>query len=196
MSNGTAGSLANFLPWLDLEMTGLEDDNHVILEISSVITDGDLNIHAEGPSLVIYQPAEELAKMDSWCQNTHTASGLVRRVQESKITMADAEKRTLRFLESHIPPGTAPICGRSIATDRRFLKAQMPQLEKFFHYRHVDVSTIKILASQWNPGVYERVASARNTPHRALDDVYDTIAELRMYKKEFFNCQDTLTRAE
>jgi oligoribonuclease len=173
------------LIWIDLEMTGLDPDTHKIIEIASIVTDSELNILAEGPVLAIHQSDEELAKMDEWCTNTHTASGLVDRVRASMGSEQDAVEQTLRFLEQWVPQGVSPICGNSIGQDRRFLYRHMPKLEEYFHYRYIDVSTLKELAKRWNPEILTGF-SKRGT-HLALDDIRESIAELKYYRQTIFN---------
>ncbi|HHF3076660.1 MULTISPECIES: oligoribonuclease [Vibrio] len=172
------------LIWVDLEMTGLDPETHKIIEIASIVTDSELNILAEGPVLAIHQPEEELAKMDDWCTNTHTASGLVERVRNSKISEQDAVAQTIEFLEKWVPKGTSPICGNSIGQDRRFLYKHMPELEEFFHYRYVDVSTLKELARRWQPEVLN--GFTKQGTHLALDDIRESIAELKYYRGTIF----------
>ncbi|HHX8466021.1 oligoribonuclease [Vibrio diabolicus] len=172
------------LIWVDLEMTGLDPETHKIIEIASIITDSELNILAEGPVLAIHQPEEELAKMDDWCTNTHTASGLVERVRNSKISEQDAVAQTIEFLEKWVPKGASPICGNSIGQDRRFLYKHMPELEEFFHYRYVDVSTLKELARRWQPEVLN--GFTKQGTHLALDDIRESIAELKYYRGTIF----------
>lgn len=173
------------LIWIDLEMTGLDPDTHKIIEIASIVTDSELNILAEGPVLAIHQSDEELAKMDEWCTNTHTASGLVDRVRASSVSEQEAVEQTLRFLEQWVPQGVSPICGNSIGQDRRFLYRHMPKLEEYFHYRYIDVSTLKELARRWNPEILAGF-SKRGT-HLALDDIRESIAELKYYRQTIFN---------
>ncbi|MBE3669812.1 oligoribonuclease [Vibrio navarrensis] len=173
------------LIWIDLEMTGLDPDTHKIIEIASIVTDSELNILAEGPVLAIHQSDEELAKMDEWCTNTHTASGLVDRVRASMVSEQEAVEQTLRFLEQWVPQGVSPICGNSIGQDRRFLYRHMPKLEEYFHYRYIDVSTLKELARRWNPEILTGF-SKRGT-HLALDDIRESIAELKYYRQTIFN---------
>ncbi|HHF3261981.1 oligoribonuclease [Vibrio diabolicus] len=172
------------LIWVDLEMTGLDPETHKIIEIASIVTDSELNILAEGPVLAIHQPEEELAKMDDWCTNTHTASGLVERVRNSKISEQDAVAQIIEFLEKWVPKGTSPICGNSIGQDRRFLYKHMPELEEFFHYRYVDVSTLKELARRWQPEVLN--GFTKQGTHLALDDIRESIAELKYYRGTIF----------
>jgi oligoribonuclease len=172
------------LIWVDLEMTGLDPETHKIIEIASIVTDSELNILAEGPVLAIHQPEEELAKMDDWCTNTHTASGLVERVRNSQISEQDAVAQTIEFLEKWVPKGASPICGNSIGQDRRFLYKHMPELEEFFHYRYVDVSTLKELARRWQPEVLN--GFTKQGTHLALDDIRESIAELKYYRGTIF----------
>lgn len=172
------------LIWVDLEMTGLDPETHKIIEIASIVTDSELNILAEGPVLAIHQPEEELVKMDDWCTNTHTASGLVERVRNSQISEQDAVAQTIEFLEKWVPKGASPICGNSIGQDRRFLYKHMPELEEFFHYRYVDVSTLKELARRWQPEVLN--GFTKQGTHLALDDIRESIAELKYYRGTIF----------
>lgn len=172
------------LIWVDLEMTGLDPDTHKIIEIASIVTDSQLNILAEGPVLAIHQPDSELAKMDEWCTNTHTASGLVARVKESRITEQDAIEQTLAFLNQWVPKGVSPICGNSIGQDRRFLYKHMPELEQYFHYRYIDVSTLKELTRRWQPEVLS--GFSKQGTHLALDDIRESIAELKYYRETIF----------
>ncbi len=171
------------LIWIDLEMTGLDCDNDLIIEIATVVTDKDLNVLGEGPVLAIHQPNAALEKMDSWCQQQHGGSGLTERVRQSTISEAQAEQATLAFLRQHVPEGASPICGNSICQDRRFLARHMPTLEAFFHYRNLDVSTLKELAKRWQPELIEQFK--KESRHLALDDVYDSIAELQFYREKF-----------
>ncbi|MGY0611768.1 oligoribonuclease [Luteimonas sp. A501] len=171
---------SNRLAWIDLEMTGLDTDNDSILEIATVVTDADLNILAEGPELAIAHPLARLEAMDDWNRNQHGKSGLWRRVLEEGVPMAEAEARTLEFLGRWLKPDESPICGNSICQDRRFLHRCMPQLERFFHYRNLDVSTIKELARRWAPDVLAGIR--KQAAHTALSDVHDSIAELRHYR--------------
>jgi oligoribonuclease len=174
----------NNLIWIDLEMTGLEPKTDVIIEIATIVTDADLNILAEGPSLAIHQPDEALDAMDEWCTNQHGKSGLTQRVKDSKVSVADAEQQTISFLNEYVEAGVSPMCGNSIGQDRRFLVKYMPELESFFHYRNLDVSTIKELARRWRPGVLDGVK--KKGSHLALDDIRDSINELRHYRENFF----------
>lgn len=173
------------LIWMDLEMTGLDPETHKIIEIATIVTDSELNILAEGPVLAIHQPESELKKMDEWCTTTHTGSGLVARVQASQVTEQDAIRQTIEFLEKWVPKGKSPICGNSIGQDRRFLYKHMPELEEYFHYRYVDVSTLKELTRRWKPEVLD--GFSKSGSHLALDDIRESIAELRYYRKTIFN---------
>lgn len=172
------------LVWIDLEMTGLNPDTDVIIEIATIVTDSDLNVLAEGPSLAISQPQTALDAMDDWNTRQHGGSGLTARVQASEIDIAEAERQTIAFLEQWVPNGASPMCGNSICQDRRFLWRGMPELEAFFHYRNLDVSTVKELAKRWRPEIVEGVK--KNSSHLALDDIRDSIAELQHYRKYFF----------
>lgn len=182
MSNarGNAPGQEHRLIWIDLEMTGLDTDNDSILEIATIVTDAQLNVLAEGPELAIAHPLERLEAMDEWNRNQHRKSGLWQRALEQGVAMADAEQRTLDFLAQWVPANSSPICGNSICQDRRFLHRQMPRLEKYFHYRNLDVSTIKELARRWAPDVLNGVR--KDAKHTALSDIQDSIAELRHYR--------------
>lgn len=172
---------------MDLEMTGLDPDRHVIVEIATVITDDHLQIVAEGPDLVIHATPEELAQMGEVVTEMHTKSGLLPAIVASTISVRDAEEQTLAFLRAHIDEmGTIPLCGNSIGTDRRFLQHYMPTLESFFHYRNVDVSTIKELARRWHPDVLDAMPE-KESAHRALDDIRESIAELVHYRATLFS---------
>jgi oligoribonuclease len=171
------------LIWIDLEMTGLIPEHDVIIEIATVVTDAQLNVVDEGPSIAIHQSNELLDGMDEWNTNQHNHSGLVKRVQESKISIAEAESQTLNFLMKYVDLGASPMCGNSICQDRRFLYNYMPDLEKFFHYRHIDVSTLKELAVRWKPNIIS--TSYKKSRHLALSDIYDSIDELKHYRKNF-----------
>ena len=170
------------LVWIDLEMTGLDPEENRIIEIATIVTDGDLNIIAEGPNLVIYQPEEELEKMDEWNVTHHTANGLIEKVRESEIDLKDAEFQTLEFLKEYCVEGNSPLCGNTIGQDRRFLRRYMPDLHAFFHYRSVDVTTVKILMDLW----YQLPPYHKNDGHRALDDIRMSIDELRYYRRSGF----------
>jgi len=171
------------LIWIDLEMTGLEPRTDVIIEIATIVTDSDLNILAEGPSLAIHQPDEVLDAMGEWCTNQHGKSGLTQRVKESHISVPEAEQQTIEFLKQYVPAGASPMCGNSIGQDRRFLDKYMPELEAFFLYRNLDVSTLKELAKRWKPEVAAGVV--KKGSHLALDDIRDSIEELKHYREHF-----------
>ena len=171
------------LIWIDLEMTGLIPEHDVIIEIATVVTDAQLNVVDEGPSIAIHQSNEILNGMDEWNTNQHNHSGLVKRVQESKISIAEAESQTLNFLMKYVDLGASPMCGNSICQDRRFLYNYMPDLENFFHYRHIDVSTLKELAVRWKPNIIS--TSYKKSRHLALSDIYDSIDELKHYREHF-----------
>ena len=169
------------LIWIDLEMTGLDPMEDRIIEIATVVTDKNLNILEEGPTLAVKQSDEMLEGMDEWCTTQHGKSGLTDRVRNSSISEATAEAVTLAFLEKYIPPGRSPMCGNSICQDRRFLARWMPELEEFFHYRNLDVSTLKELARRWSPEVCD--GFEKESSHLAMDDIKDSIAELMYYRK-------------
>ncbi len=170
------------LIWIDLEMTGLDTQNDHIIEIATVVTDENLSIVAEGPVLAIHQPDEVMAAMDEWNTKQHSKSGLSKRVKETGMTAVEAERLTLAFLDKHVESGASPMCGNSICQDRRFLAREMPKLEAFFHYRNLDVSTLKELAKRWRP---ELADFAKSGKHLALDDIYDSINELKHYRDHF-----------
>ena len=176
--------LEDGLVWVDLEMTGLDPDRDVIIEIATIVTDANLNVIAEGPVLAIHQGDAVLAGMDEWNTRQHGQSGLTQRVRASRIDADEAQDLTLEFLVRHVPPGTSPMCGNSICQDRRFMARHMPRLEAFFHYRNLDVSTVKELARRWRPDVLATVS--KQGTHLALDDIRDSIAELRHYREHFF----------
>ncbi len=174
------------LAWMDLEMTGLDPARHTIVEIATIITDDDLNVIAEGPDLVVHATEAELAEMDSVVVNMHTRSGLLPAIKASTLSLADAGAATYEFIRQHIPePRSVPLCGNSIGTDRRFLAVHLPEIEEYLHYRSVDVSTLKELARRWNPSIVKG-APEKDTTHRALDDVRESIEELRYYREHLF----------
>ncbi|MFZ0007342.1 MAG: oligoribonuclease [Steroidobacteraceae bacterium] len=174
----------DYLVWIDLEMTGLKPESDSIIEIATVVTDRDLAIIADGPVLAIHQPEEVLARMDDWNQRQHGASGLVARVRASRVTVAEAQQRTLEFLAALVTPGSSPMCGNSICQDRRFLARCMPDLERFFHYRNLDVSTLKELARRWAPAVSD--GFVKQGTHLAHADIHESIRELRHYRARLF----------
>jgi oligoribonuclease len=171
------------LIWIDLEMTGLDPQNDHIIEIATIVTDADLNTVAEGPVIAVRQPREVMAAMDEWNTNQHAKSGLTERVLASDHSEAQAERETLDFLRQYVPKGASPICGNSICQDRRFLARCMPELEDYFHYRNLDVSTLKELAKRWAPAIAKGVVKSGR--HLAMDDIRDSINELRHYREHF-----------
>lgn len=171
------------LIWLDLEMTGLEPESDRILEIATIVTDSHLDIIAEGPILAIHQADAVLENMNEWCVKTHGASGLTARCRSSKITESEAEERTLAFLRQYVKGGDSPLCGNSVHQDRRFLYRYMPELAEYFHYRNLDVSTLKILAQRWAPKIHAQFE--KESTHVALQDIRDSIEELRYYRRHF-----------
>ena len=179
------------LIWIDLEMTGLDTLNDQIIEIATVVTDARLRILAEGPVIAVHQPDEILAGMDEWNTNQHTRSGLAARVRASRHTESSAEHATLQFLERWVPRGASPMCGNSICQDRRFLARCMPRLEAWFHYRNLDVSTVKELARRWAPEIYR--GFSKDSSHLALDDIKDSIAELAYYRDHFLTLPQSAT---
>ncbi len=170
--------------WMDLEMTGLDPKTCVIIEIASLITDKDLNLIAQGPCLAIHQPQAVLDAMDDWNKKHHGESGLIEAVKNSKVTLADAEKRTIDFIAQHCKPKVSPLCGNTIYQDRRFLIEYMPQLEAYMHYRLVDVSTIKELVKRWYGPEFQ--APVKKQKHKALDDIIETVEELKFYRGKVF----------
>ncbi len=171
------------LIWIDLEMTGLDTDNDVIIEIATIVTDSQLNVLAEGPEIAVKQPDAMLAGMDEWNTRQHGQSGLTQRVKDSTTSAAEAERLTIEFLSKWVPAGRSPMCGNSICQDRRFLHRGMPELEKYFHYRNLDVSTLKELAARWAPEVKD--GFRKQSSHLAMDDIRDSIAELKHYREHF-----------
>ena len=174
------------LIWIDLEMTGLNPDTDLIIEIATVITDKDLNILAEGPALAVHQPEAALLAMDDWNQKHHGESGLIDRVKFSQINAEAAEAMTIGFLKNWVPEQTSPMCGNTIGQDRRFLVKYMPKLEAYFHYRSIDVSTLKELAARWAPNLKD--GFKKETKHEALADIIESIEELRYYREHFIKC--------
>jgi oligoribonuclease len=174
---------ADNLIWIDLEMTGLDPDTDYIIEIATVVTDSRLNTVAEGPVLALHQPDSVLERMDEWNTKQHGRSGLLERVRRSTCTAREAERMTLDFLRQYIPPNSSPMCGNSICQDRRFLYRHMPELEKYFHYRNLDVSTVKELLKRWTNG---KDQFTKNSSHLALNDIKDSIEELLHYREKYF----------
>jgi len=172
------------LIWLDLEMTGLNPDTDRILEIATLVTDKQLNIMEEGPVMAVHQSDAVLSAMGDWCTRQHGQSGLSERVRASRVTEAEAERATLDFLRQYLPPNTSPMCGNSICQDRRFLARHMPELEKFFHYRNLDVSTLKELGKRWAPNIM--LGFTKQATHLALEDIRDSVAELKYYREHLF----------
>lgn len=175
---------SDYLIWIDLEMTGLKPDTDVIIEMATIVTDAQLRVVSEGPVIAIHQPDAVLDAMDDWNKRTHGASGLVERVRDSKWTAAMAESRTMEFLNALVEPNASPMCGNSICQDRRFLARHMPTLEKFFHYRNLDVSTVKELARRWAPNILG--GFAKQGEHKALADIRESIRELAYYRQHLF----------
>ena len=174
----------NNLAWLDMEMTGLDPERERIIEVAVVVTDANLTTIAEGPVLVVHQSDALLDAMDDWNKSTHARTGLIGKVKASTVDEAQAERQLLDFLKEHIPPGKSPLCGNTIGQDRRFMVKYMPALEAYFHYRNLDVSTIKELARRWRPEVYK--GFDKKNPHTALADVHESIEELKYYREHFF----------
>lgn len=175
----------NNLIWIDLEMTGLDPDKDVIIEIATLVTDAHLNPIAEGPTIAVHQSDEILNGMDEWCTRQHGNSGLTQRVKDSTTNEAEAEAQTIEFLMQHVDKNASPMCGNSICQDRRFLYRYMPKLEDFFHYRNLDVSTLKELARRWKPSAMD--GFKKHATHLAMDDIKDSIAELQHYRSTFIN---------
>ncbi|SFT45173.1 oligoribonuclease [Halomonas saccharevitans] len=184
----TADERRQRLIWIDLEMTGLDPNRERIIEIATLVTDSDLNTVAEGPVIAVHQPDALLDAMDDWNTRTHGGSGLVQRVKESRVDTAEAERRTLEFLAAHVEAGASPMCGNSIHQDRRFLEREMPELLAFFHYRNLDVSTLKEIAKRWNPGAL--AGFQKRNVHLAMDDIRESIAELAHYRTTFLKTAD------
>ena len=172
------------LVWMDLEMTGLDPEKERIIEIATIITDGDLNVIAEGPDLVIHQPAKLLKAMDEWNQTQHAKSGLIEKVKHSKLTEEEAEKQTLEFISRYVPAKNSPLCGNSIHHDRRFLIKYMPLINEHLHYRHIDVTTVKALVQRWYTSPRRYIQ--KKEKHRALTDVRESIAELKYLREHYF----------
>ena len=179
---------SNNLIWIDLEMTGLNPAIDRIIEIATIVTDSNLNILAEGPVIAIHQSDDQLALMDDWNKNTHGKSGLIERVRQSTVNEQQAEQQTIEFLKQWVPANSSPICGNTIGQDRRFLFNYMPNLESYFHYRYLDVSTIKELAKRWKPEILKGIT--KQSTHQALDDIRDSIAELIYYRQHFFKLKN------
>ena len=175
---------ADNLVWVDLEMTGLDTMNDSIIEIATIITDSQLNILAQGPVVAIHMDDSTIAAMDEWNSKTHSQTGLIERIRKSKYTSSDAERMTLEFLQRFIPANASPMCGNSICQDRRFMARLMPGLEAYFHYRNLDVSTLKILTGKWAPAGQQFQKDSR---HVALEDIRDSINELKFYREQYFN---------
>ncbi|HEY4126908.1 MAG TPA: oligoribonuclease [Gammaproteobacteria bacterium] len=178
---------AENLIWIDLEMTGLDPATDQILEIATLVTDKQLNLLAEGPVLAVHHDDSVLVAMGDWCTRQHGHSGLTERVRQSKTGMAEAERATLDFLKQYLPPGASPMCGNSICQDRRFLARQMQELERFFHYRNLDVSTLKELAKRWAPAA--ALGFTKESTHLAMADIRDSVAELKHYREQLFRSE-------
>jgi len=174
---------ASNLIWVDLEMTGLNPDRDVVIEIATIVTDAELNTLAEGPVIPLHQGEDRLAAMDDWNRTHHTRSGLVERVRASKYDEARTEDETIAFLQQWVPPGVSPMCGNSICQDRRFMVRHLPRLEAYFHYRNLDVSTLKILMQLWRPALES--GFVKTGTHQALDDIRESISEMRYYREHF-----------
>ncbi len=181
------------LVWLDMEMTGLNPNLNVVLEVAVVITDSELNVLAESPSFAILQPEEELAKMDKWNINTHTNSGLLARIKEEGVELAKAEQEILKLIKKYVPKGKSPLCGNTIYQDRKFIVKYMPQLEEFLHYRNIDVSSIKELARRWYPNVLE--GFKKHNKHEALADIHESIEELKYYREHIMQAKPPISES-
>ncbi len=175
------------LIWIDMEMSGLVPETDMVLELAIVITDPNLNVIAESPVLVVHQSDAVLDGMDAWNKGTHGKSGLIDKVKASTLSEADAESQMIEFLKQHIPSGKSPMCGNSICQDRRFMAKHMPKLEAYFHYRNLDVSTIKELARRWKPAIYD--GFKKGNQHTALADIYESIEELKYYREHFIRTE-------
>jgi oligoribonuclease len=171
------------LIWIDMEMSGLKSDTDRIIEVALVVTDSQLTVVAEAPVLVVHQSDEVMDGMDSWNKSTHGKSGLIDKVKSSGLTESEVESSMIDFLKQHVPPGISPMCGNSICQDRRFLARTMPQLESYFHYRNLDVSTLKELAKRWRPEIMAGLT--KKSKHEALSDIYDSIEEMKYYREHF-----------
>lgn len=189
MSEKKDTPLSPVLVWIDLEMTGLDPQEDVILEIATVITNNELDILAEGPNLAIHYPDSVLSKMNAWVKAQHTQSGLVKRVQESTVSLKTAEEQTLAFIQSFIGPGIAPLCGNSIHMDRFFLTFHMKDLTKYLHYRNIDVSTLKELARRWHPALTDK--QVKKNAHLAREDILESISELKRYRQMWLESPNT-----
>jgi oligoribonuclease len=171
------------LIWIDMEMSGLKSDTDRIIEVALVVTDSQLTVVAEAPVLVVHQSDEVMDGMDNWNKSTHGKSGLIDKVKSSGLTESEVESSMINFLKQHVPPGVSPMCGNSICQDRRFLARTMPQLESYFHYRNLDVSTLKELAKRWKPEIMAGLT--KKSKHEALSDIYDSIEEMKYYREHF-----------
>ena len=180
----------NNLIWVDMEMTGLLPETDRIIEVALVVTDANLNTIAEGPVMVVHQPDSVMDGMDAWNKSTHKKSGLIDKVKASTMNEADVEARMIEFLAEHVPASTSPMCGNSICQDRRFMARSMPKLEAYFHYRNLDVSTLKELAKRWKPEIMSGMK--KHGKHEALADIYESIEELKYYREHFLNCPPVL----
>jgi oligoribonuclease len=181
--------MAADLIWMDLEMTGLDPETDLIIEMATIVTDADLQVVAEGPVLAIHVPDEALAAMDDWNKEHHGASGLIERVRRSRVSTVEAEAQTLAFVSRHVPKGSSPLCGNTIWQDRRFLARYMPTLEAYFHYRNIDVTSVKELARRWRPELLDGLE--KQNSHTALADIRESIAELRYYREHFLRTKPT-----